>query len=180
VIMGALVKWRGGSSNLEDKIERWRRAHKHEKLPAQHSGNSFERPTAGDVIPVLTTETRLDLPRCCAVTRKPWAARYLRDDAAQCLRYIRSVIPDGRIRLTLYRPEDVRLLPDFEAGIEDCPYCGAYTPDGCLGSVWCGACHSWACFGLTSREGLFTCGCGHRGPLVDYTQTAMGVMLRQG
>jgi len=178
VIMGALVKWRSGSSSLEEKIERWRRAHKHETLPAQTGDNSFERPAAGDAIPALTTETRLDLPRCCAVTRKPWAARYLRDDAGQGFRYIRSVIPDGRIRLTLYRPEDVRLLPDFEAGIEDCPHCGAYTPDGCLGSVWCEACRSWVCYGLTSREGVFLCGCGNRGPLVDYRQTGLGVVLR--
>jgi len=64
------------------------------------------------------------LPRNCAVTRKPWAARYLREDAG--FGYIRSVIPDGRIRLTLYRPEDARMLRDFNAGIEDCPHCGAY------------------------------------------------------
>jgi hypothetical protein len=163
--MSDLVKWRGGQLSLEEKIDRWRRLRKRETL------------IVPDAPPVLAaTETRLDLPRTCAVTRKPWAARYLREDAG--FGYIRSVIPDGRIRLTLYRPDDLRTLPDFKAGIEDCPHCGAYTPDGYLGSVLCEVCRSWVCFGLTSREGMFTCGCGHRGPLVASTQTAMGVVLR--
>jgi len=164
--MGDLVKWHGGQLSLAEKIERWRRSH-----------NRQDTLSVPDALPPLAaTETRIDLPRNCAVTRKPWAARYLREDAG--FGYIRSVIPDGRIRLTLYRPEDARMLRDFNAGIEDCPHCGAYTPDGYLGSVWCEACRSWVCFGLTSREGVFTCGCGHRGPLVASTQTAMGVVLR--
>jgi hypothetical protein len=164
--MGDLVKWHGGQLSLDEKIERWRRSH-----------NRQETLSVPDTLPPLApAETRIDLPRNCAVTRKPWAARYLREDAG--FGYIRSVIPDGRIRLTLYRPEDARMLRDFNAGIEDCPHCGAYTQDGYLGSVWCEACRSWMCFGLTSREGVFTCGCGHRGPLVATTQTAVGVVLR--
>jgi hypothetical protein len=165
-----LVKWR--PEKLETRVDRWRRQRIEHGSPVTEVLNPPretrvpQRWARPDSAPLLTTETVADLPRICAMTKKLWCARYFRADHFSEFRYIRSVIPDGRIAETLYVPENWRVLPpSFATGTEDCPRCGAYTPDDARGSVWCTACHSWVCYGLTSRDGYFVCSCGYQGQL---------------
>jgi len=171
-----LLKWQ--QESLEAKIERWKGQSALPPRPPTRPAATRARLewAPPQSAPPVTNDLLLDLPRICAVTRKLWCARYLRQPGEQSFRYIRSTVPESRLCIVEYIPERRRALPpEFVAGIEDCPHCGGYTMDGYTGAVFDPACQLWCCFGLTSRDGWFICQCGNEGRLDDFTGKRYGM-----
>jgi hypothetical protein len=77
-----------------------------------------------------------------------------------------------------YAPENTVTLPEFRPDVEQCGCCGAWTPDGLRGAVWCPRCNARVCFGRTSRSRFFTCrdSCGLQGQLERVTKIEIAMV----
>jgi hypothetical protein len=168
--------------DLERRIERWLRGHA--TTPGEASPPYAPRHTEARMtwavpnnLPPLSAESvEIELPRTCARTSKLWTALYLRRPGEKYFEYLRSNVAESW-RLTTYAtPEKWGTVPsNLRLGIELCPHCGAYTMDGSVGSVWCGACRMFVCYGLTSPQGYFICAYGHRGQLENGAPRGNGI-----
>lgn len=166
---------------LENKIARWKsQADPVLYLPqrsrvnqpvATHASMGWNLPNFARPV---TTEAFLDFPRKCADTGLLWAARYEREQGDRYFRYLRSTVSESYQCVTRYTPDKLRSTPDVVLGVEVCPHCGAFTNNGCLGSIWCPGCQQHVCFGRTSRSGYFKCLCGTHGQLVNGELRAQG------
>jgi hypothetical protein len=177
----SLEKWRGNlPATLENRIEEWRRRRAQElalrppRLPdamdvRSRGGNSTVPMERGSVI---------DLPRVCAVHDQLWCARYIRR-SSKPFEYSLSVHASERLRQIQYAADNARVLPaGFRTGIEECPWCGAFTPDGSMGAAFCYKCKARVCYGRTSRSGYIYCraSCGSEGQLMRCDEPEIGVI----
>jgi hypothetical protein len=108
-----------------------------------------------------------DLPRFCAITGKPWVARYVDDQYSQSIRVTEQLHRD------LYGGGSERKLFKAPLGCEHCAWCGAFN-DEWSGSILCTAgCQRTYCFGTTVKNN-FRCPCGESGKLIPSPRTEIG------
>jgi hypothetical protein len=160
----------------EAAIERWRRAVEARNASPVEIIRAY-RPAQ----PVIQeAPIAHQLLRFCALFDLAWIANYPRQLNGDYV-YNGSFWLEKRHE-PHYRLEGAYTLPrGFKVGSEQCP-CGAHTPLGKLGCVWCPRCTSRVCFGRTTPSGYFQCreSCGNHGQLQEYSEREFALKLRLG
>ena len=176
---GELEKWNGGNlpARLENRIEQWRRR-RSEDLVLQPPHGTNIRPRGTNSLIPSERGSVIDLPRVCAVHDQLWCARYIRQANGR-FEYSLAVHASERLRQIQYAPDNASVLPvDFNTGVEECPWCGAFTRDGSSGSPFCYRCKARVCYGRTTRSGYIYCraSCSGEGQLIHCDEPEVGVV----
>ncbi len=119
----------------------------------------------------IAQERIADLPRLCALLRRPYAARYIaiehRWQHSQCFPVTQTIY-----RQLYANNRNQIVLSTGELDEEVCPICGA----GGYGSILCTRCGSEVCYGKSTFDS-FGCACGNRGALKTSSRNQGGMLL---
>jgi hypothetical protein len=115
----------------------------------------------------IATSLPIDLIRICAVTGKPYAARYFQNEFVGTLRITTALYRSN------YEDNGNGGIVDASAIAEEtCMWCGLSGH----GAVWCGSCRRESCYGLT-RHKRFKCWCGFEADIVSVPRKHGGLIV---